>query len=128
MQINQHHVKKFISRFLGILFFAAIFCVTSDCQAQRPRGLFARGARVHHHARHHDTRVEQGAVENNRFPRRHRTPATPRLQNAQNSRNDGTFEVFPKFIGGFHSSHYTNLGLPTGDLGFRGNGLYWAPW
>ena len=35
---------------------------------------------------------------------------------------------YPKYIGGFHSSHFTNVGLPTGDIGFRGNGLYWTPW
>ena len=35
---------------------------------------------------------------------------------------------YPKFIGGFHSSHFTDVGLPTGDKGFRGNGLYWTPW
>lgn len=35
---------------------------------------------------------------------------------------------FPKFYGGFHSSHFSNLGVPSGDLGFRGNGVYWAPW
>ena len=35
---------------------------------------------------------------------------------------------YPKFIGGFHSSHFTNVGLPSGDIGFRGNGLYWTPW
>jgi len=37
-------------------------------------------------------------------------------------------ERYPKFYGGFHSSHFSNLGAPTGDLGFRGNGVYWAPW
>jgi hypothetical protein len=35
---------------------------------------------------------------------------------------------YPKYLGGFHSSHFTNVGLPSGDIGFRGNGLYWTPW
>ena len=37
-------------------------------------------------------------------------------------------EQYPRFIGGFHYSHFTNVGLPAGGLGFRGNGLYWTPW
>jgi hypothetical protein len=36
--------------------------------------------------------------------------------------------TYPKFYGGFHSSHYSNLGVPSGDIGFRGNGIYWTPW
>ena len=35
---------------------------------------------------------------------------------------------YPKYIGGFHSSHFTNAGLPSGDIGFRSNGIYWTPW
>lgn len=38
------------------------------------------------------------------------------------------FSRYPKFIGGFHSSHFTDVGLPTGDKGFRSNGIYWTPW
>ena len=26
------------------------------------------------------------------------------------------------------SSHFSNVGLPSGDIGFRGNGIYWTPW
>jgi|688.fasta_scaffold646428_2 hypothetical protein len=35
---------------------------------------------------------------------------------------------YPKYFGGFHSSHYYDLGIPNGDKGFRGNGVYWTPW
>ncbi len=35
---------------------------------------------------------------------------------------------YPKYFGGFHSSHYDDLGIPNGDKGFRGNGIYWTPW
>ena len=38
------------------------------------------------------------------------------------------YSRYPKFIGGFHSSHFTNAGLPSGDIGFRGNGIYWTRW
>ena len=43
-------------------------------------------------------------------------------------RDADAYSRYPKYIGGFHSSHYSNLGVPTGDRGFRGNGIYWAPW
>ena len=36
--------------------------------------------------------------------------------------------LYPKYIGAFHSSHFSNLGIPAGDRGFRGNGIYWTPW
>ena len=35
---------------------------------------------------------------------------------------------YPKYYGAFHSSHFSNLGVPTGDIGFRGNSIYWSPW
>lgn len=35
---------------------------------------------------------------------------------------------YPRYFGGFHSSHYYDLGIPNGDKGLRGNGIYWAPW
>ncbi len=35
---------------------------------------------------------------------------------------------YPKYIGAFHSSHFSNIGVPSGDIGFRGNGIYWSPW
>lgn len=35
---------------------------------------------------------------------------------------------YPKYFGGFHSSHYYDLGIPNGDKGLRGNGIYWTPW
>lgn len=35
---------------------------------------------------------------------------------------------YPKFRGGFHSSYFHNMGLPPGDIGPRGNGIYPTPW
>ena len=43
-------------------------------------------------------------------------------------RDADMYSRYPKFIGGFHSSHFTNAGLPSGDIGFRSNGIYWTPW
>ena len=52
-----------------------------------------------------------------------RTGYDPRIH-----RDADGWAQYPKYIGGFHSSHFTNVGLPSGDIGFRGNGLYWTPW
>ncbi len=52
----------------------------------------------------------------------------PHNYDPDNWRFQQSMEKYPKYIGGFHSSFYSDLGLPTGDIGFRGNGLYWAPW
>ncbi len=30
-------------------------------------------------------------------------------------------EVDSRYIGGFHQSHFRNIGVPTGDIGLRGN-------
>ncbi len=35
---------------------------------------------------------------------------------------------YPKFTGGFHSREMQNLGVPTGDVGLRGNGFSMFPW
>ena len=35
---------------------------------------------------------------------------------------------YPKYIGGFHANYFRDLGVPPGDIGLRGNGIYIAPW
>lgn len=37
-------------------------------------------------------------------------------------------ELYPKYYGAFHYRHLDNIGIPTGDIGIRGNGLYMSPW
>lgn len=37
-------------------------------------------------------------------------------------------ELYPKYYGSFHYRHLDNIGVPTGDIGIRGNGLYMSPW
>lgn len=34
----------------------------------------------------------------------------------------------PQYYGGFHSRQLQNVGIPTGDIGIRGNGVFWTPW
>ncbi len=37
-------------------------------------------------------------------------------------------EVDSRYTGGFHQSHFDNIGLPSGDIGLRGNALNWRTW
>ena len=110
-----------------LLFFATLLAVESDCYAQRHRFWSKRAERVE------------------RVSSQTKRQATPNLQQqldaAKHSQRKGFFAPaspaarywdsaprFPKYIGGFHSSHFSNLGIPSGDIGFRTNGVYWAPW
>jgi len=35
---------------------------------------------------------------------------------------------YPRYYGGFHVRHLQDIGIPSGDLGIRGNGIYWNAW
>jgi hypothetical protein len=35
---------------------------------------------------------------------------------------------FPKYYGGFHANYFQSLGVPPGDVGLRGNGIFPSPW
>jgi len=37
-------------------------------------------------------------------------------------------EIYPQYQGGFHSRTLQNIGVPTGDIGIRGNGIMMNPW
>jgi hypothetical protein len=36
--------------------------------------------------------------------------------------------LYPKYYGGFHARSLENIGIPTGDVGLRANGMYMLPW
>ena len=42
--------------------------------------------------------------------------------------NRNPAEVDGRYTGGFHQSHFDNIGLPSGDIGLRGNALNWRTW
>lgn len=125
MRTNDHHVQRWMSRILGALFFMALFSVASDCQAQRHRGWFARSGNQN---MRQPTNVPRHDANVNRFSQRSSSQILAGPVRPQTARFNENYEAFPKFIGGFHSSHFTDLGVPHGDLGFRGNSLYWTPW
>ena len=117
-----------MSRFLGVILFAALFSIASDCHAQRQRGLFRRGAAVQRGASQYDNRQQPDQFQSSQHPPSYRFPATTSDDNWRTSRYYVPADAYPKYYGGFHSSHFNNIGIPPGDIGFRGNGIYWSPW
>lgn len=55
-------------------------------------------------------------------------PHTQRAAPSYNETYKQLNERYPKYFGGFHSSYYENMGIPTGDIGLRGNSIYQTPW
>jgi len=43
-------------------------------------------------------------------------------------RSPSVEELYPKYYGSFHYRHLDNIGIPHGDIGPRGNGIYMSPW
>ena len=35
---------------------------------------------------------------------------------------------YPKYYGGFHARYFQDMGIPSGDIGLRGNGIFMTPW
>ena len=113
---------------LGFAALSCVMCLASECQAQRQRGIFGRrlSGRISEPASSRASSMATSATPTTRIER----PADWRY-NPDWRRDPSYFPAeptYPKFYGGFHSSHFSNLGIPSGDIGFRGNGLYWTPW
>ena len=36
--------------------------------------------------------------------------------------------IYPQYDAGFHARHLQNIGIPSGDVGLRGNGITQNPW
>ena len=137
MRIDALKLRLAKKLFVGVIFVALLF-VVSECHAQRHRGLFRRGARVQNEAQLQHPTSQSGIVdgESTNFHRAQNSgwqqqrrlnfyPAAPRFYDSQTARY---LERYPKYYGGFHASHFNNVGVPSGDIGFRGNGIYWTPW
>lgn len=139
--------RRLVILFSSCLFLIAAACLADDCEAQRKRGLF-RGTKTPSTARQQTLASRTGesgitaefgdTVDSAPRPVIHDVEdpvvrcapvAVPyNWRRDPNCGNNPCYPNYPKYIGGFHSSHFHNLGLPTGDFGFRGNGLYWNPW
>jgi hypothetical protein len=36
--------------------------------------------------------------------------------------------MYPRYYHSIHAREYQRIGVPTGDIGLRGNGITWTPW
>ncbi len=117
-----------MSRIVGAaMFLAVLMGVTSHAEAQSEEGQVARPGQVSDVAPHANRRRVRGRNLQQRF--------LPRLLFGDTSHNANpnaplSYDpvLYPKYIGGFHSSEFNNLGVPPGDIGFRGNSILWTPW
>ena len=128
MQILKRYKNGLTRQFSVAILFAAIAGLASDCHAQHHRGLFNRGARGHHLAPINDANTLEATATHDRSS----VYRQPDLGYQTDWRREPSYfpaaPAYPKFYGGFHSSEFSNLGVPSGDIGFRGNGIYWTPW
>lgn len=142
MQTVANRWTRAFARGLAVCLLAMACLVASDCQAQMQRGLF-RG-RVFQPIplmQQQTPFVQQGTLETQGahpgpvydqathmvFQRQHH----PGVTSGNEWRNSNFYDLsdpYPKYYGAFHSSHYSRLGVPHGDIGFRGNNIFWSPW
>jgi hypothetical protein len=115
-----------MSRVLAAALFTVVIFIVSDCSAQRPRGFLIRGGQIP--AARHSQRPRFENFERSEAPARYHQGGRFQLYDPRTEPQDDAWDRYPKYIGGFHASEYYNLGVPHGDIGFRGNGIYWAPW
>ena len=55
-------------------------------------------------------------------------PLPPRPQVTYVEQYHRLNQEYPKYRDGFHSRYYQNIGVPSGDVGLRGNGFIASPW
>ena len=123
---------------------ATIFIIDVDTsEAQLFRGRFrnssASGSALNNAAQLMRTSIQSRQVTQPEsratvFPRENyyadqRHPMISRvLDGPMTHRHRDPVEVDSRYTGGFHQSHFQNLGLPSGDVGLRGNALNWRTW
>lgn len=144
-----------MSRVIALLLFFVAMSSTADCQAQRAR-LFQRGSSPvfapapansqtlysqqsqlnyvqPQFALPQSAQVQRALPGHNKFEisrySNYRNPFVSRLLDGPTTpgrRNP--YEVESRYIGGFHQSHFSNIGIPSGDIGIRGNAYRWNTW
>jgi hypothetical protein len=110
-------------RLLATFLFLALICGASDCQAQRTRGLFLRHAPTQLNPR---SAAGHFPLQTSHYSQR-RNPKISRILDGPTSYRNPA-EVNARYIGGFHQSHFYNIGIPSGDIGIRGNAYHWRPY
>ena len=131
-------------RSLAILFFAtfcALVASADDCQAQlfrsrRPqlnRPVTSAPPIYHQPPGLAGFHILQDPNTPSVFPEKdYYTPRRPKIARLLDGKMDysqrNPAEVDARYIGGFHQSYYNNIGIPSGDIGIRGNAYKWNTW
>lgn len=116
---------------IGFALFAVGITLASDCSAQRLGRLRQRGPFTQPAARSIDYRLAAPAppvFPAEQYNQRRNSLVSRILDPPGTSAYRNPAEVDSRYIGGFHRSQFDNIGLPSGDIGLRGNSLYWRPW
>lgn len=108
--------------FVGLVL-TSTFYFTAETGAQEPtQSVLEHSSKVvpakTYQPRYHHHHSPLRAWKNRWF---HNNPLPP-------LRPDDGCGCYPKYYGGFHISHFDRLGVPHGDIGFRGPSIYWTPW
>ncbi|QEG23301.1 hypothetical protein [Mariniblastus fucicola] len=135
-------MRTLATTLLGIICFGVFS--SNDCEAQLFRGRFTQNTAARQPnvappifvkpAGHVGTYVPQDRSGPTVFPADSyyadsRNPVISRILDGKMTRKyRDPVEVDSRYIGGFHQSHFQNLGIPSGDIGLRGNAYNWRTW
>lgn len=128
MRISMPYAKRVMIRLLGTVSLITMICLASDCQAQIFRGRLMRGVLHQNSARQMDTRLNQNRLGKSESSPRLIQKTMSRYFDPRNLQSMDPGSGNPRYIGGFHYTHFQNIGIPSGDIGLRGNAYHWRPW
>ena len=113
-----------MTRVLLVAIFALALFACSNGHAQEPRVRLFRNRAVSNQRNAYpaDSLATKPAIQrfNAKLARLLDGPMTGKYRDPR--------EVQSRYVGGFHQSQLYNVGIPTGDIGFRGNGVNWFQW
>jgi len=126
----------------ALLIIAAVFflasVVTEQCDAQilsrfrNPSGLTEAPPLLYQPAGHVGAYILQNPAAKPVFPVAAYFPQQSRisriLDGPMTYKGRNPAEVDARYIGGFHQTHFQNVGIPSGDIGIRGNAYRWRTW
>lgn len=113
-----------MNRILAMSLFAAVICVASEAQAQHARRIFTRNTVPQQNWINRQSHIQPYKFEASQYSQK-RYPTLSRILDGQLTKYRDPAEVDSRYIGGFHQNHFDNLGIPSGDIGIRGNALNW---
>ena len=109
---------KRMSRLLGLLTLSVVIGAIVSCSAEVEAG------RGRWFRRHHPPVV----VQKHPHPADFHPPVKKSKHHAYAPYHVPPRYSYPKYYGGFHQRYFDSIGIPSGDIGLRGNGIYATPW